>query len=386
MNFTHRKLRPTGNPIALNEFQLEISEFQDFDTNFYQSGTAALAAAIIASIKLKNNTIATPEIIIPAYSCPDIISAIIFANAKPILVDFIPDKPFMSLDGIEKSITKNTIGIVAINFLGIPERTNLIKNICSKHKLSLIEDSAQGFPVYKKNSYWHGDFIVLSFGRGKPVNLLSGGALLSKSNSDYIPEINSQTLKKIEHFKYYLKIRIYNLIIKPTIYNLITKLPNLQVGKTVFKKLNTLQNIPETTKKYLPANIYAYKHNKTTCKTAKTISTLLNNLKVIDLPSSTQHDFNNPLLRYPILFHDNKSRNIALQKLEAFGATAMYNNLLPSITGASNYISSTSDNYPNAVKFSKSLLTLPTHKDVTIRDINIIMDIIKNILKQHSIT
>jgi len=378
MNLIHRKLRPTGNPIVLNKSHLEISEFRDFNVNFYQSGTAALAAAIIASIRLKNNTIVTPEIIIPAYCCPDIISAIIFANAKPILVDFIPDKPFMSLDEIEKSITNSTVGIIAINFLGIPERTNLLKDICSKHNLSLIEDSAQGFPILEVENYWHGDFVILSFGRGKPINLLNGGAVLSKNNSNCLPEPNQQDSIKTENFKYYLKAIVYNLLIKPKIYNLITNLPFLQVGKTVFKKLLTLKTMSEVTKSYLSANSNAYKKNEKACEIATTISNSLNNMNVIDLPSYTRHNFNNPLLRYPILFRDNASRDRALCSLDSLGATKMYDKSLPDIEGISNYINNKSNEYPNAVKFSEKLLTLPTHKDVKKQDI----DQIKNLIRK----
>jgi len=377
MNLIHRKLRPTGNPIILNNSQLEISEFQDFNINFYQSGTAALAAAIIASIRLKKNTIDTPEIIIPAYCCPDIISAIIFANAKPVLVDFIPNKPFMSLEEIEKNITNNTTGIIAINFLGIPERTNLIKDICSKHNLSLIEDSAQGFPIFEVDNYWYGDFIILSFGRGKPINLLNGGAVLSKNNNNYIPEAYRQDAIKTEKFNYYLKAVVYNLLIKPKIYNLITNLPFLKVGKTVFKKLCALKTMPETTKSYLSANINVFRKNDKTYHVATTISNLLQNINVIDLPSHTQHNFDNPLLRYPILFPDNESRDRALFSLEALGATKMYGKTLPDIEGISNYIKNKSHEYPNAVRFSETLLTLPTHQDVRIQDIYLIMKLIK---------
>ena len=42
----------------------------------------------------------------------------------------------------------------------------------------LIEDSAQAFPRDGGGDFWQGDLVVLSFGRGKPVSLLGGGAVL----------------------------------------------------------------------------------------------------------------------------------------------------------------------------------------------------------------
>ena len=171
-------LRPVGNPIHLHKAQVDFTQFQPFQVDFYHSGTSALAAAIIACKKLKSDVENNAEIILPAYGCPDLISAILYAGAKPVLVDLDPNTPWMSLSAISQAITEKTIAIVAVRFLGISERMQQLRDICCTHKLALIEDSAQGFPVTSPATYWRGDFNILSFGRGKPVNLLTGGAVL----------------------------------------------------------------------------------------------------------------------------------------------------------------------------------------------------------------
>ena len=150
---------------------------------FVQSGTAALAQALI--IAKSAFTTDTPEVIVPGYACPDIISAAVYAGITPILVDLEPDRPYMSLSAIENAVTKNTVAIIAINFMGIPERISAIRGSLGDSGIIVIEDSAQWYPDADGetpiSSAYHGDLVVLSFGKGKPLSLMGGGALLIKA-------------------------------------------------------------------------------------------------------------------------------------------------------------------------------------------------------------
>ncbi|MEJ2452246.1 MAG: DegT/DnrJ/EryC1/StrS family aminotransferase, partial [Gammaproteobacteria bacterium] len=254
-------LRPVGNAILSRKAPLDHAHFANLDIQFYQSGTAALAAGLIATRSLHKNVTNTPEVILPAYACPDLISACIFAGVTPVLVDFEPDSCWMSLAQVENVVTQNTIGIIAVRFLGIAERMEQLQNICDRHGLSLIEDSAQGFPASHPESYWQGDLAILSFGRGKPVNLLGGGAILIRNSllKKHIPGLKpgaetSQTGK----LKYWSKIHAFNLLIRPLIYGIATQLPGLHIGETAYKTLAGLNTIQAQTLAYMNANITQY--------------------------------------------------------------------------------------------------------------------------------
>ena len=166
---------PVGERIKLGRPDSDIdalqSIFRPYTAPFYNSGTSALAAAIIVSINKRRTS--SPEVIIPAYTCPDLVSAILFAGAQPILVDFEKDKPWIDLDQLQEKITTETVAVIAVNLFGIPERIKLLKEIIGEKNITLIEDSAQSFLTPEESMRCLGDIVVLSFGRGKPVNMLT---------------------------------------------------------------------------------------------------------------------------------------------------------------------------------------------------------------------
>lgn len=92
------QLPPVGHPVRLSDGHYDDSllqaVFSPYSPRFFDSGTAALAASILVSISKKATP--EPEVILPAYGCPDLISAVVYAGAKPVLVD-LEEKP--SMDG-----------------------------------------------------------------------------------------------------------------------------------------------------------------------------------------------------------------------------------------------------------------------------------------------
>ena len=70
--------------------------FSPYTPRYFDSGTAALGAAIIAAIKLKG--VDVPQVVLPANGCPDLVSAVIFAGAMPVLIDLEPERASLDLD------------------------------------------------------------------------------------------------------------------------------------------------------------------------------------------------------------------------------------------------------------------------------------------------
>ena len=174
------QLPPVGNPVRLsdgrNDESLLQEVFSPYTPGFFDSGTSALAASILAAVNVKGAS--KPEVILPAYGCPDLISAVVFAGAKPVLVDLEAERPWMDLEQVSAHITGHTVAVIAASLCGIPERLGALRQITEQAELLLIEDSAQLFPGSIDEANWQGDLVVISFGRGKPVSLLGGGAVL----------------------------------------------------------------------------------------------------------------------------------------------------------------------------------------------------------------
>lgn len=308
-----------------------------------------------------------PEVILPAYGCPDLISACIYAGVKPILVDLEPDSCWMSLAQIENRISDNTVAILAVRFLGIPERMEALRHLCAQHKLTLIEDSAQGFPLSKPDSYWRGDLNILSFGRGKPVNLLAGGAVLSNNAelAAQLPTPSSADNSAMASAKYHLKAALYNALINPVWYGLVSRLPGLNIGETIYKPLSDLRAMPEYVKSYLTANITAYRSARNVAEIYREKLMESQPAGILDLALRTDHNPRELLLRYPLLLDNKQMRDSIDQGLISIGSSKMYQRPLVEIEGVPDSIKEASDKYPNARSFADRLLTLPTHQGVT---------------------
>ena len=356
--------RPAGNSILIKGAAVEADLFHPFRYRFFDSGTASLAAAIAACIKLKNVRSGQPEIIVPAYACPDLVSAVLYAGAKPVLVDIEEDSPFLSCEHALKSLTPNTAAIVAVNFMGLSGNILQLKLACKNNDLLLIYDCAQWFPLeggYK----WPGDFHIVSFGRGKPVNLLHGGAVILDDSvaERSLPDLSATQNNTIYNLTQALKVRIYNCLIQPSIYRFVSQLPGLNVGQTLYKPLKaiTVMNcfyaelIKHNIDRFrLQTNALEYLH-----KNIASIShPLLINLVARELDNSPGY-----LLRYPILIKNKKIRNQFYAQTRDYGTSLLYQRPLSQISGLGNILDQVPV-YPNANNFADHLVTLPCHEDI----------------------
>lgn len=367
-------LPPAGNLVLWTPSLTPLHEvgkrFRPYDTCFYHSGAESLAAAIISVISHK--AVNAPEVMLPAYACPELVSAILYAGAKPILVDLEPQRPWINITDLKNKISKNTVALIAVNLFGIAEQLEDISEICSKHKIVLIEDSAQSFPEITDNRFWKGDFIVLSFGRGKPVSTLGGGALLCRHHDgikcfseESTGDEKSLPLKLL---KYRLKIFLYNLLLHPRLYFIPDSLPFLKLGETRFKPLQDIKPMAEENLSILDTNIKNYIRTKNN-ERQQWLSDIVSESKLIDLPKKCSGQNNLPiLLRYPVLAVSRKQRDELYHKLNqaGLGVSKMYQKPLNKIQGLENIFRQQGE-FPHAAEFAERLLTLPVHKGLTLK-------------------
>jgi len=133
------KVRPVGSPVPKPTpvGVLSLPWDEHYSTAFCGSGTQSLSMAVRASINIKGGQ-QKPEVIIPAYGCPDLVAAIVAQNARPVLVDFIDDSPVMDIDALQDAVNERTVAIIAVNFLGLHERLSALSRFCFAHGLILI--------------------------------------------------------------------------------------------------------------------------------------------------------------------------------------------------------------------------------------------------------
>jgi dTDP-4-amino-4,6-dideoxygalactose transaminase len=143
------------------------------------NGTAALEVTIAA---LGIN--AGDEVIVPNFTFVATASAVLFANALPVLVDVDPETYCIDPDLVEDAITSRTKAIIAVHMGGHPADLDRLNKIASRKRLALIEDSAHAHA-----SEWRGQRVgtfgvagTFSFQSSKLITAGEGGMIISNSD------------------------------------------------------------------------------------------------------------------------------------------------------------------------------------------------------------
>ena len=163
----------------LEEFERKIAKYIGVKYAVgVNSGTSALHLIIRAlGIKEGDEVITTPFSFIASANC------ILFEKAKPVFVDIQPHTFNINPELIEAKITAKTRAILAVDVFGYPADWDKLSKIAKKHKLFLIEDSAEALGSEYKNKKCgsFGDAAVFGFYPNKQITTGEGGAVVTNN-------------------------------------------------------------------------------------------------------------------------------------------------------------------------------------------------------------
>lgn len=149
------------------------------------SCTAALHLGYLA-INLKRGD----EVIVPNITWVAAVEPLYWMGVKPIFVDIEPDTWCIDPEDIEKKITNLPTGrqeklkaIIVVDLYGHIADMKPILKIAKRHKLKVVEDSAEavGSEYYGKKAGSFGDISCFSFHGSKTMATGEGGMLLTDS-------------------------------------------------------------------------------------------------------------------------------------------------------------------------------------------------------------
>ena len=142
------------------------------------NGTAALEVTL-AALGIKSGD----EVIVPNFTFVATASAVLFANALPVLVDVSAPPHSIDPDLSETAITQHTKAIIAVHMGGHPADLDRLRQITSRHGLALIEDCAHAHA-----SEWRGQRVgtfgtagTFSFQSSKLMTAGEGGIIISNT-------------------------------------------------------------------------------------------------------------------------------------------------------------------------------------------------------------
>ncbi len=362
--------------------QILVNQFPQKEIFYFYKGREALTFALM-QINLPVNSL----VLTPAFSCCAIEKAILQANLKPIFLDLAENQTKPDFDSIRQAYQKdpNIKVILLQNTFGYFNDCQEIIKFCQKNNILLIQDLAQSF-VLSNNQYHHqfneAEIIILSFGRDKILDAVSGGACL----------INQSLLKNM-HFSQTKKNTRMNkndfnqkklLIIKdffyPFLMNLIRATYQLKIGKSLlffFKKINFFPSPAGDTNryptplhfKYFPLIISQMENLKLQLQHRQKIATyyfnhlekknlqFLINLRDIEFGAN---------LRFPCQLNSSKQKKALLNFLKQ-KYIYLFDNWYQKVIDCGSlkfYSCYQLSSCPRAEKLSQTILNLPTHINI----------------------
>jgi len=249
----------------------EVKKFENNFSNFIghkysvavSSGTAALEIAV-KSLKLQKGD----EIIIPNFTIISNALAALKENLSIKLVDCSIKDWNMNIAEVEKKITKKTKAIIATHIYNFPIRVDILKKICDKNKIILLEDAAEviGQKLNNKLCGSFGDISIFSFYANKQITTGEGGMITTNNKKLYeqsksLRNLCFGKLDRFNHDDIGWNYRMTNLQASlgvsqlKRIKSIVSK--RHKVGKEYFQRLRNNKNIyiPEISRSYAK-NIY----------------------------------------------------------------------------------------------------------------------------------
>ena len=139
------------------------------------------------------------EVITVSHTAVATIAAIEATGADAVLVDVELEYYTLNPDQLEEVFSAKTKAIIAVHLYGFPCRIDLLKKICKKYKILLIEDAAESFGSFYKSKHTgtFGNIGILSFNGNKTITCGGGGMIITDSK---------QIAQKLKHLSTHARL------------------------------------------------------------------------------------------------------------------------------------------------------------------------------------
>ena len=200
------------------------------------SGKAALTVILKALAASSGRR----RVIVPAYTCFSVPSAIVRAGLEVVLCDVEPDTLDFNFAELEGLINEEVLCVVPTHLFGRPADVDRVKRLCEGTGVVVVEDAAQAMGGQSGGRLLGtlGDVAFFSLGRGKNLTCGTGGVILARSlpvAEKIIPEYETlPEAPRSEVVRNWLEMVMMRFFIHPLLYWLPAGLPFLRLGETTF--------------------------------------------------------------------------------------------------------------------------------------------------------
>jgi dTDP-4-amino-4,6-dideoxygalactose transaminase len=324
----------------------------------FRSGREALRTALVAAARATGRG----EVLLPAYTCFSVPAACVAAGLRVRLVD-LDERGRLVPDSVHERDWRTAAAWLADNLFGLPSPLEPFAARAAAAGAWRIDDAAQAFgagtPAGPVGS--RADVGLLSFGRGKPLSGLGGGALAWGS----VPlEVGEQPAARAP-VRALARWLVYALAARRPVFGLLASIPALGIGETPYDpdfERGGIEGPAATLALAALADCAAAASERRS--RAHRIAARMAELGSDFEPLLEGNGCSGVFPRLAVLAPDAKRRDAALERLRVWGATAMYPQPLGAIERLAPHLVGDS-RCPGAARFCARLLTLPTHDGVS---------------------
>ncbi len=317
-------------------------------------------AALVLILKGLSSLRARRKVLIPAYTCFSVPSAIVKSGLEITLCDVDPHTLDFDYPQLERLADDKTLCVVSTHLFGIPTDVDRTRRICDEKEIFLVEDAAQamgGMHAGRKLGTI-GDVGFFSLGRGKNITCGSGGIILTGSEEIagalQVPYSQLKIESLHESVKTLIALSLMEVFMNPYLYWLPDGLSFLKIGETHFD-----------------GNFPIFRMNRVKYKLLHDWERKLGILNNIKLEASEEYkkklNLNRgikiysreiPYLRFPVYLRNEEVKKNICNEYRHIGISSMY----PGSINTINEISGTVKKYcPASAMIARKLVTLPTH-------------------------
>lgn len=371
-------------------FRSELKEYFGVKHCFLlSSGRAALTIVLRA---LKDSHPERDGVLIPAFTCFAVPSAIVRAGLKVRLCDVNPDTLGFDHNQLsalsselsaenskptamshEPRFSERLLAVIPTHLFGIPADVEKVKTITNDPDICIIEDAAQamGGECDGTKVGTIGDVGIFSLGRGKTFSTIEGGVIVTDRD-----DIGGKILSRIRLLKRYRIIELVRVILNtislsfflnPLLFWFPKSLPFLKLGETTFDpefRMRRMSSFQAGLARHWKKKLHRFRSSR-----------IKNSEFWQSVAHSRSHELSAiscepglPLIRFPVSIKNAIFRDRVLNESQQSGLGIMptYPNTVDGIDELKEQFSGMQ--FPSGQRIVEELVTLPTHPFVSKKD------------------
>lgn len=313
------------------------------------------------------------RVVIPAYTCFSVPSAVVKAGLEVVLCDVDPETLDFKFDELKSLVDGDVLCVLSAHLFGFTADVARTKRLCREQGVVVVEDAAQAMGAQSSvgQAGTMGDVAFFSLGRGKNLTSGTGGIILSFSPA--VTELIEAEYRQVpeppvhETICNWIETALMKVFIHPGLYWFPAGLPFLGLGETKFYTDFPIFRMDELRACLLQG--WSDRLDQMNRERRATVRRLMEELGLGERDARTSAFSESAYLRLPLLMRDRSAKASACKRSREVGAgiSPNYPATVQDIPQLAGRI--TVRPVPGAQDIVERLVTVPTHRFVEQQDI-----------------